>query len=118
MSTINVISQCQSGHAQIVLTNDTEAPVVMDGVYLAPEGSLSSWLLNAPIRLSPGQEYFIDLTPILVPMLGHGTTALQERTVEIGLDLGKDQPSQELISRHNVTLQNGVITHFSKEWIM
>lgn len=115
MSSIIVISQCQSGQAQLVLINESEAPVVMDGVYLAPEGSPSSWSLVTPTQLSPGQEYVLDLTPILIPMCGNSTAAVQDKTVEIRLDLGVDLPIRELTSRHNVTLQDGVITHFSND---
>ncbi len=112
MSNIHIFSQCQSGQAQLVLINVSEAPVTIDGVYLNSEDSPSCCLLtDSMIRIDPGQERFIDVTSELVPMFGYGTSVVQDKKVEVRLDLGKNKPS--LNSQHHATLQSGAITHFS-----
>ena len=113
MRNVKVILKCESGQATLVLINEFGTPVVVEGVYLRPEGSPSRWLLAGSTPLDPGQDFSINLTPILVPMFGQGATGVQKKTVKISLDLDKDSPSQRLVSRHDITLQNGAITHFS-----
>jgi hypothetical protein len=111
MPIVRALPEFESGHAELILRNDSGSTVQVATVLVGSVGAQRS-LLPSPVALDPDQEVEIDLTWALEKLFNPNINSEQESVVQILLNLEPEPPSQPPPGRYRVRFHSGHLIAF------
>jgi hypothetical protein len=112
MPIVRALPEFESGHAELVLRNDSESTVQVATILVGSGVGAQRPLLPNPIALDPHQELEIDLTWALEELFNPNITSEQESVVQILLNLEPEPPTQPSPGRYRVRFHSGHLIAF------